>query len=50
MRNPLQANQKGGYTLFIKAVADAIIELARDSCYVEICARRFDFARDGTWR
>jgi hypothetical protein len=34
LRNLLRANQKGGYTLFMKAVAEVIIELARDSLYV----------------
>lgn len=34
LRNALRANQKGGYTLLMKAVAEAIIELARDSRYV----------------
>jgi hypothetical protein len=35
LRNRLRANQKGGYTLFMKAVAEAIIELARNSRYVD---------------
>ena len=34
LRNALRANQKGGYTLLMKAVAEAIIELAGDSRYV----------------
>jgi hypothetical protein len=34
LRDTLRANQKDGYTLLMKATAEAIIELARDSRYV----------------
>jgi hypothetical protein len=34
LRDTLRANQKDGYTLLMKAAAEAIIELARDSRYV----------------
>jgi hypothetical protein len=34
LRNPLRAKQKAGYTLSMKAVTEAIIELPRDSHYV----------------
>jgi Putative transposase len=34
LRDTLRANQKDGYTLLMKAAAEAIIELARDARYV----------------
>ena len=34
LRDTLRANQKDGYALLMKAAAEAIIELARDSRYV----------------
>src|SRR6266849_10341606 len=34
LRDALRSNQKDGYTLLMKAAAEAIIELARDPRYV----------------